>query len=204
MSLTGKGAPQARKEASVEGRPGLYFEDLATEVPIVPQYAHLGGTIDVKLNCKAERRKRLALPGLPLTKERSSSSRVARSLCQSVHNCLRLEFLPPSSSWPGKHGRGLFKMLTTSVGACFPGRCPVQACPCCAHPHQRSWSLDLVAIRSRLGLLASLIVLQKEQEWLSWARKDMQRLVDFDKAWPQSTNPWTVQGCGAANASDSA
>ena len=213
LHLVGKGATKARKLATRRGRPVLYLEDLALEIPVVPQYVHLGGIVDAKLTGKPEARKRLALigsafdqgrrllfqnPTIPLAIRTQLFEVSVRSSLFNLAN-----WVPGGDAWNclvGGYSRCLRRLLVPFVQGVTLFRLPLPA----VHVLTNSWSIELVAVRSRLGVLSALArngpdvlwaVLQREQTWLQCVRQDMQMLRDFDSSWPAVEPPlwqhWT-------------
>ena len=202
LHLAGKGATKARQQASKNGRPVLYLEDLHLEIPIVPQYVHLGGIVDAKLTGKAEARKRLALLGSAFDQGRrllfqntSIPLEIRTKLFEvSVRSTLfnLANWIPEGDAWCslcGGYARCLRRLLMPFAKGVVLFKLPLPA----VHILTNSWSMELLACRSRLGLLSALVrngpevlwaVLQREHHWLQWIQKDMQMMVDFDPTWP--------------------
>ena len=203
LSLVGKGVVEARRAATIRGRPAILLEDLAIELPIVPQYVHLGAIIDNKLTLKGESRHRLALVGsaydqgkrlvfqnktIPLQIRASLFETGVRSTLFNLSI-----WMPEGEAWTklaGGYTRCLRRLLATTYKGAHLFKIPLPM----VHVLTDSWSLDLVAMRSRLGLLAALVtngpdvlwaVLQQEQVWLAQVKDDLQKLWDFDRTWPE-------------------
>ncbi|CAE7247342.1 hypothetical protein AK812_SmicGene11060 [Symbiodinium microadriaticum] len=198
LSLVGKGAMAARRAATIQGRPAILLEDLGIELPIVPQHVHLGAVIDNKLTLKGESRHRLALLGsaydqgkrlvfqnktIPLAIRASLFETGVRSTLFNLSI-----WMPEGEAWSklsGGYSRCLRRLLSTHYKGADLFKIPLPM----VHVLTDSWSLDLVAMRSRLGLLAALVtngpdilwaVLQQEQRWMSQLQVDLQRLRTFD------------------------
>ena len=204
LHIAGKGATKARQLASRNGRSLLYLEDLQLEIPIVPQYVHLGGIVDAKLTGKSEARKRLALlgsafdqgrrilfqnPSIPLEVRAKLFDVSVRSTLFNLAN-----WIPEGDAWRclcGGYTRCLRRLLVPFARGLVLFKLPLPA----VHILTNSWSIELLARRSRLGLLLALVrsgpealwaVLQRERSWLQWIQKDMQLLADFDPTWPSA------------------
>ena len=202
LSLVGKGAMAARRAATIQGRPAILLEDLGIELPIVPQHVHLGAVIDNKLTLKGESRHRLALLGsaydqgkrlvfqnktIPLAIRASLFETGVRSTLFNLSI-----WMPEGEAWSklsGGYSRCLRRLLSTHYKGADLFKIPLPM----VHVLTDSWSLDLVAMRSRLGLLAALVtngpdilwaVLQQEQRWMSQLQVDLQRLRTFDSTSP--------------------
>ena len=63
LCLQGRGLQEARRQAAHKEQAALCLVDLDVRVPVAPEYVHLGGLIDAKLNFKAEGRRRFGLFG---------------------------------------------------------------------------------------------------------------------------------------------
>ena len=203
LCLQGKGAQVARQAASVQGRAAIYLEDMRLEVPVASHYIHLGGAIDAKLTLHCEVRRRLALLGsaydqgkkllfqnvtIPLETRAQLFEVAVRSTLFNLDL-----WVPQGEAWKrlaGGYSRCLRRLLATSFKGELLFKLPLPM----VHVLTNSWSLELVGIRSRLGMLAAMVqngpeilwaVLQREQMWLQQVRKDMQLLVDFDPSWPR-------------------
>ena len=200
----------ARRAATIQGRPAILLEDLAIELPIVPQYVHLGAVIDNKLTLKGESRHRLALLGsaydqgkrlvfqnktIPLAIRASLFETGVRSTLFNLSI-----WMPEGEAWSklsGGYSRCLRRLLSTHYKGADLFKIPLPM----VHVLTDSWSLDLVAMRSRLGLLAALVtngpdilwaVLQQEQRWMSQLQIDLRRLRTFDSTWPSvDRQSWT-------------
>ena len=205
MALQGRGAQAARRAASVNGRAALYLADLQVEVPVVPHYIHLGAAIDAKLTLKCEGRRRLALLGAAydqgkklLFQNKTIPLKVRAKLfevgARSTLFNLALWY-PEGEAWKklvGGFSRCLRKLLAPQIKGEQLFKLPLPL----VHVLTDSWSLELVAVRSRLGLFAALVatgpdalwaVLQREGTWFGYVQADLQSLANFDDSWPKVT-----------------
>ncbi|CAE6939333.1 Pol [Symbiodinium sp. CCMP2592] len=204
MRLSGRGSVRARRQQFRDGASTLRIAALDMTVPLVPQYRHLDGFLDVNNTMVVEARHRVALA----TQAFDDSSRLF--LCRrdlsletraGVFNTIVTTSLFNMGLWvPG--GRA-WKMLNNAysrlvrrlLAPTFKGDRLFRVPLVVAHVATGCWKLDLVARRARLSLLASLVVagpdllwatLQAEGSWLKTVRGDLEWPVGCDSAdWPR-------------------
>ncbi|CAE7268693.1 unnamed protein product [Symbiodinium sp. CCMP2592] len=202
LALRGRGSQKARREHFSQDGKTLLLDDLQLRIPIVPQYVHLGGVLDMHATGKAEQRRRLALAQssydsgkrllyqnktIPL---RTRAQIFEVSVLASLFNLA--QFLPDDDVWnrlTDGYSRIVRKLLATHVAGDQLFHIPLPI----VHLSTGCWQLCLHARRARLSLLSSLVchgpealwaVIQAEESWATVVRDDLRRLAAVQPGWP--------------------
>ncbi|CAE7830408.1 Pol [Symbiodinium sp. CCMP2592] len=215
LYMRGKDTVKVKQRLFADGKPVLKLPETGQTVPLVPQYRHLGGFVDINNTMMVEARHRVAMAAQAYDKSaklllnrRDLSVEVRAGL---FHINVTASFfnvalwVPKGRAWSlmnNAYSRLVRRLLTPLVKGDRIFHVPLIA----AHLATGCWCLDLVARRARLGLLTSLVAhgpdllwaaLQEEQSWLLTVQDDLRWFVrDNPDAWPQANaadwpNWWT-------------
>ncbi|CAE7337173.1 Cacna1c [Symbiodinium sp. CCMP2592] len=210
VHLCGPGSQRAKRSLVNGKKAEVLLEDLGVAVQVTPQYTHLGGVLDLRLNLKAEARRRLALLGDAFEQGRKLlfqnrtiplATRVQLDEASVRSTLFNLSlWLPHGDSWDrlcGGYSRCLRRVLAAEINGEALYKIPIPL----VHIITNSWELKYVATRSRLGLLCAMSLngpsvlwaqLQHEKAWLQEVRSDLASLNSFDEEWPRADESWKV------------
>ena len=202
ISLVGKGTQKARVQFFGHGRSSLILPDIEQELHVAPQYTHLGGVLDHKLTWQPEARKRLALANgaydngktlLFQNKQLPLETRVGLFEITVLPTIFNLAiWVTGCDAWQrlsNGYSRILRRLFATKQIGEDLFRIPLP----CVHMATNSWTLELHAVRARLGVLSALALegpeplwamIQAEKTWAEQVRKDLLDLQQSIKDWP--------------------
>ena len=204
LRLCGKGTKKARQRHFGDGSPMIRVAALGMAVPVVPQYRHLGGFLDVNNTHMVEARHRIALAtkayddagklllgrkDIPLEVRAGAFNMVVTPSLFNIG-----AWIPMGRAWDvlnNAYSRLVRRLLSPLSRGDKLFRIPLPV----VHIATGCWKLALVARRARLSLLVSLVkagpdllwaALQAEKRWLRCVRDDLAWLVAGDvEDWPR-------------------
>ena len=203
LSLRGKGSTRVRREYFQGGAPALWIEELGLSVPVVPQYGHLGGFVDLNNTGVAEARHRIALAGQSydaigklMLNRRDLDLQVRAGIFNTVVTASFFNvglLIPNGKAWSLLEN-AYSRLVRRFLGPGIPGERIFHVPLPVAHLATGCWTFGLVARRASLSLLVSLAAngpdllwaaLQAEQSWLAVLRDDLRWFVGAEQSeWP--------------------
>ncbi|CAE7299602.1 unnamed protein product [Symbiodinium sp. CCMP2592] len=205
LALNGPGRDKARKEFFSHGRSTIKLDDVGMELPVAPQYVHLGGVVDIACSMKAEMRRRLAMAsasfdaGRKLLFGNGSISLPVRAqlfrmtILATFYNLAI--WTTQGAAWhqlSGGYTKILRRLLVPQVGGHEIYKVPAVF----VHLATGCWTMELEATKSRMSLLTALAtngpealwaMIQRDQGWLEGVRRDLQAYAKHYKDAPDTT-----------------
>ncbi|CAE7846913.1 unnamed protein product, partial [Symbiodinium necroappetens] len=197
VALTGKGIQKARQSHFGHGRNTLVLEDLGVEIPVAPQYVHLGGIMDAKLSMKPEMRRRLSMATSAMDSGKKlifqnvqipldvRAQLFEMSVLSTMFN-LSL-WIPEGQAWKSLC-QGYTRILRQLLCPRYPGDRIFTIPAPFVHIATNRWRLELHAVKSRLTILTAMVqtgpdllwgVLQQEQQWFAVIRHDLEMMRTY-------------------------
>ena len=202
LALQGKGVQKAKATHFGHGRTTLPLADLQVEVPVAPQYVHLGGVLDARVSMKPEMRRRLSMASAAMdsgkkllfqNKQIPLETRAQLFEMSILSTLFNLPiWIPEGPAWKSL-SQGYTRILRQLLSPRYPGDRIFTIPAPFVHIATNRWKLEYHAVKSRMTTLIAIVkngpavlwgVLQDEQRWLAVVRQDLALIKTYHPELP--------------------